>query len=78
MKVYWPEWLTNLFKRPPKVNKYSDFIHYNSNGSISVDYWGWWKTPEGQKAFKEDMEKMRKFEAECRARDPEGKFTFYD
>lgn len=72
------QWFLSFFEAKPRTNKYSDFVTVSRSGCVRVNLMGWWNTPEGRAELDAEIEKSRKFEAECRARDPEGKFSFYD
>lgn len=63
---------------PPRNPAWEDFITVHKSGAISFDHAGWWSTDEGYAELQKKIADMREFERVCRARDPKGRFAFYD
>lgn len=70
------EWLKK--KLIPKRDTRMNFIHVSRNGTVSVDLWGWWRTPEGRAEREAQRAALKRFEAHCRATSGDGSFSFYD
>jgi hypothetical protein len=71
-------WWKRFFVGVPREPRYGDFISVSRNGTVSVDLFGWWRTEPGRKELEKQCEELARFEALCRARSPDGSFSFYD